>query len=148
MRWLAACLFALWSASALGNTINVQIYDSIGASYSTATIGAELGAAYAIDFEPVMVLILGPSLEDERVAEQRRIVRELDPDETGVLYAIGTAGGGNYRGYSLTTNTAAELLPDAEGFRVLVLDGSGEIRLDSDSVLGADELVAETPPEG
>lgn len=147
MRWLAGCLLAGWAGFALAGSINVQLYDSFDRSYSTTMIGDELGAAYAIGFDPIMVLILGPSLDDERVAEQREIARELDPEETGVLYAIGTSEGDSYTGYRLTAGATSELLDDGDAFRVLVLDANGEIRVDAASPLGADELIAETPPE-
>lgn len=145
MRLLIGCVLACWAGSALAQSVDFRIYDSFGASYSAASIGEDLGALYNIGFDPVMVVIVGPGIDDERVSEQRTIARGLDPDETGVLYAIGTPSGGAGRGYSINANTAAELLPAADAFRVLVIDAVGDILIDSDSVLSAEEILAVTP---
>jgi hypothetical protein len=145
MRWLAALVLASWSVASLAQTIDVRVYDAFGGSYDSTSIGEDLGAVYNIGFDPVLVIILAGDMSDERLAEQRRIVRTLDPDETGVLYALGTPMGATSRGYTVSANSAAELLPEPDGFRVLVLNSVGAVRIDSTSVLDAEAIIAETP---
>lgn len=145
MRVAIALLLTSWSAVAGAATLDVRIHDVFGTSYQTTEIGAQLGALYNIGFDPTLVLIIGPDLADERVVEQRRIVRAFDPNETGILFAIGTPEESYARGYSVTPNTSAELLPAPDGFRVLVLDANGTILHDSAEVLSAEELLALTP---
>jgi len=145
MRLLLGCVLTLFAGLALAQSLDIRIHDSFGGSYSSANIGEELGALYNIGFDPIMVVIIGPEANDERLQEQRRIAHALDPEETGVLYAIGTPLGGASHGYSITGNTARELLPSPGGFRVIVLNANGRILIDSDEVLSAEELLAATP---
>lgn len=145
MRLLIGCVLVLWSGVGMTQAVDFRIHDSFGASYSAANIGEDLGALYNISFEPVMVIILGPESGDPRVAEQQRIARGLDPEETGVLYAVGTPDGGTGRGYSVSANTAADLLPRPEAFRVLVIDATGGILVDAESVLTTEEILAVAP---
>lgn len=146
MRWLAGCIVALLASAAHADTVDVRVYDSFGASYSSLSIGEELGALYNIGFDPVLVIILAADPNDERLREQRTIARALDPEETGVLYAVGTPEGASSRGFTLSGNAAADLLAGSGGdFRVIVLNAVGEVLIDTDSIVEADELVAETP---
>lgn len=146
MRWLAGCFIALLASTVHAQTIDVRIHDSFGASYSSTSIGDELGAVYNIGFDPILVIILAADPGDERLREQRTIARSLAPEETGVLYAVGTPEGASSRGFTVSGNTAAELLEDSDGFRVIVLDAVGEVRVDTQSILDAEAIVAETPP--
>lgn len=145
MRLLAAFVLFLWSVASVAQTIDVRVHDAFGASYNSTSIGEDLGALYNIDFDPVLVIILAGDATDERLVEQRAIVRALDPRETGVLYALGTPLGASSRGYTVSANSAAELLPQPDGFRVLVLDSVGRIQVDSDSVISAETIIGIAP---
>lgn len=147
MRWLAGSLLACWAAVAPAQTLDIRIHDSFGASYASSSIGDDLGALYNIGFDPVMVIVLASDPADDRLQEQRRILRGFDPDETGILYALGIPEGVTTRGYSVSGNTAAELLPGPDSFRVLVLNARGEIRLDSSAVVAAEDLLAVAPAQ-
>lgn len=142
MRWALAAVLALWLPPASAATLDIQVYDAFGASYRTTRIGEQLGAIYNISFEPRLVLILGPSLSDERVRRQERIAAGIDPDEHGILFAVGTPDEQTYgRGFSLAPNTAAGLLPSVNAFRVIVLGASGQVLLDVDEVVPRERLV-------
>lgn len=146
MRWLLAMAMALVTASASAATVDVEIHDAFGGSYSTTNIGERLGAIYDIQFDPVLVLTLGPSQDDARVKKQAQIVNGIDPEEYGVLLAIGTPTQQTYgKGFSLTPNTAAELLPAEDAFRVIVLGAGGEVLLDSREVVSRERLLTFSP---
>ena len=146
MRWILGTALALSTTIASAAVVDVKIYDAFGAAYQTTSIGERLGAIYNIAFDPTMVLILGPALEDERVREQQKIVAGIDPDEHGILFAIGTPRQQTYgKGFSLAPNTAAELLPAEDAFRVLVLGADGTVLLDTNGVVGRDRLIGISP---
>ena len=146
MRWILVLLVMVWTTVAAAQPIDIKIYDAFGVAYQTTNIGERLGAIYNISFDPTMVLILGPSLQDQRVRRQRDIVAELDPDEYGILFAIGTPKEQTYgKGFSLAPNTAASLLPSADAFRVLVIGPAGTILEDTTAVLDRETLIQLSP---
>lgn len=147
MRGLLGFALALAAAPVGAATLDVKVHNAFGASYSTTEIGHQLGALYNISFDPTLVLILGPALDHEDVRRQQDIVADIDPDEHGILFAIGTPRQSYSRGYSVTPNTAAELLPSPDAFRVLVLGASGEVLLDADEVIPRERLIAASPSE-
>lgn len=130
--------------AAQADTIDVRIHDRYGASYSSTSIGSDLASIYNIDFDPVLVIVLATTSENERFREQVEILRDLDPEQTGIIYAVGTPGGLSARAYKVTPTRAAQLLGADRGFRALVLDDVGRIQRDSETVLTADDLVGET----
>jgi len=146
MRWLFAFALALTTTTASAAVIDVKIYDAFGASYDTTHIAEQLGALYNISFDPTLVLILGPSLQDDRLREQHKIVAGIDPDEHGILFAIGTPQQTFSRGFSVTPNTAAELLDQKPGdFRVIVLGTRGRVLLDTQQVVPRERLLEIAP---
>lgn len=146
MRWIGSAILMLLAATAHAAVIDIKIYDAFGASYQTTNIGERLGALYNIGFDPTMVLILGPTLDDERVREQERIAAALDPKETGILFAIGTPTQQTYgKGFSIAPNTAAELLPGEDAFRVVVLGPDGTVLLDQREVVERQRLLEISP---
>jgi hypothetical protein len=149
MRRLLGIILALHFSTAGAAVIDIKLYDAFGASYESTRIGERLAAIYNIQFDPTMVLILGPSLQDERVREQERIVADIDPDEYGILFAIGTPRQQTYgKGFSLAPNTAAELLPAPDGFRVLVLGPDGTVLRDARDILSREQLIEIAPGGG
>ncbi len=146
MRWVIGLALALAAASASAATIDIKIHDAFGGSYRTTNMAERLGAIYDIQFDPVLVLTLGPSEDDERVKEQAQIVNRIDPDEHGVLLAVGTPTQQTYgKGFSVTPNTAIELLPSEDAFRVIVVGAGGEVLLDTDEVVSRDRLLQFSP---
>lgn len=146
MRWILGTALALLATTAGAATVDVKIYDAFGAAYQTTNIGERLGAIYNISFDPTMVLILGPGLQDERVRQQEKIVADIDPDKHGILFAIGTPRQQTYgKGFSLAPNTAAELMPSADAFRVLVLGPRGTVLLDTDQLVSRERLIELSP---
>lgn len=146
MRGILGTALALFATVADAAVIDVKIYDAFGAAYQTTNIGERLGAIYNISFDPTMVLILGPSLEHELVREQERIAAGIDPDEHGILFAIGTPNQQTYgKGFSLAPNTAAELMASPDSFRVLVLGPEGTVLLDTDRVVSRERLIELSP---
>lgn len=144
-RCIAALLLALWSGSAVAATIDVKVYDAFGAAYPSTRIGEELGALYNLGFKTTLVLILGPNLEDERVNRQKEIVDDIDPNRHGILFAIGTPVETYTRGFSITPNDAAELLPARDSFRVLVLGPAGRVLHESSEVIPREQLIRIAP---
>lgn len=148
MRWffgvMLVCLVGAAQADTQTDTIDVRLHDRYGASYSSTSIGSDLASIYNIDFDPVLVIVLATTSENARFQEQVEILRDLDPEETGIIYAVGTPGGLSARSYKVTPNRAAQLLGAERGFRVLVLDEVGRVQRDSETVLSADDLVGET----
>lgn len=144
-KWFTTLVLALCSLPAAAATIEVKVYDAFGSSYSSTRIGEELGALYNLDFRANLVLILGPNLQDERLNRQKDIVDAIDPAEHGILFAIGTPVATYTRGFSITPNSAAELLPNAEAFRVLVLGPTGEILHESTDVIPREQLLQIVP---
>lgn len=142
MKRLWVVLMALWATTASAEVVDIKIYDAFGQSYQSVNIGDRLASIYNISFDPTMVIILGPTLADERVREQEKIAADIDPEEHGVLFAIGTPVGTYDRGFSLAPNTAAELLPDPNAFRVIVLGADGTVLSRSGSVMSRDRLVS------
>ncbi|MFW5970129.1 MAG: hypothetical protein ACOCP9_05775 [Halofilum sp. (in: g-proteobacteria)] len=142
MKRLWVLLIAFWATAASAEVLEIKIYDAFGQSYQSVNIGESLASKYNISFDPTMVIILGPSLADERVQEQEEIVADIDPDEHGVLFAIGTPSETYDRGFSLAPNTAAELMPDADVFRVLVLGAEGTVLSRSGSVMPRERLLS------
>lgn len=144
-RWLAALLLWAWSLSAAAAVIDLRIYDAFGSAYPTTQLGKQLGAQYNLDFQITMVLILGPSLQDAQVLEQEDIVAALEPERHGILFAVGTPTQTYTRGFSITPNDAARLLPSEDGFRVLVLGPNGRVLHDSDSIVSREKLLQVAP---
>lgn len=144
MRWFFGVMLVCLVGVAKADTIDVRIHDRYGASYSSTSIGSDLASIYNIDFDPVLVLVLASTSENARFQEQVEILRDLDPEETGVMYAVGTPGGVSARTYKVTPNQATQLLGADRNFRVLVLDEVGQVQRDSETVLTADDLVGET----
>lgn len=144
-RWITALTLALCSLPLAAATIEVKVYDAFGSSYSSTRIGEELGALYNLDFRAHLVLILGPNLQDERLNRQKNIFDTIDPAEHGILFAIGTPVATYTRGFSITPNAAAELLPTAEAFRVLILGPTGEILHESTDVISRERLLQIVP---
>ncbi len=142
---IPALALAMWSGLAVAATIDVKVYDAFGSSYASTRIGEELGALYNLDFDTTLVLILGPDLQDERLNRQKNIVDELDPGEHGILFAIGTPVATYTRGFNISPNAAAELLPTADAFRVLVLGPTGEVLHESTDVIPREQLIRIAP---
>lgn len=140
-RWLAGLVLTLWTGLASAAVIDVKVYDAFGAGYSTTEIGEQLGSLYNLEVETTMVLIVGPSLDDERLLEQEAIVAAIAPAEYGILYAVGTPTQTYTRGFSITPNAAAGLLPSNDAFLVLVLGPAGRVLYRSDSVVSRDKLL-------
>jgi len=143
--WRPALFLLLWSGLVQAAVIDVKVYDAFGSAYPTTQIGEQLGALYNLEFETTMVLILGPDLSDERLLQQEDIISAIDPAEHGILFAIGTPTETYTRGFSITPNAAARLLPSADAFRVLVLGPSGRVLYQSDSVIPRDRLLQIAP---
>ena len=142
MKRLWVVLMALWATTANAEVVDIKIYDAFGQSYQSVNIGARLASIYNISFDPTMVIILGPTLADERVQKQEKIAAGIDPEEHGILFAIGTPTETYSRGFSLAPNTAASLMPDPESFRVLVLGANGTVLSRSGSVMSRERLVS------
>lgn len=142
MKRLWVVLMALWATTASAEVVDIKIYDAFGQSYQSVNIGARLASIYNISFDPTMVIILGPTLADERVQKQEKIAAGIDPEEHGILFAIGTPTETYSRGFSLAPNTAASLMPDPESFRVLVLGANGTVLSRSGSVMSRERLVS------
>lgn len=142
MKRLCVVLMALWATTASAEVIDIKIYDAFGQSYQSVNIGERLASLYNISFDPTMVIILGPTLADERIREQEKIAAGIDPEEHGILFAIGTPVGTYERGFNLAPNTAAELLPDPDTFRVLVLGAEGTVLSRSGSVMSGERLLS------
>ncbi|WP_139150711.1 hypothetical protein [Halofilum ochraceum] len=142
MKRLWVVLMALWATTASAEVVDIKIYDAFGQSYQSVNIGARLASIYNISFDPTMVIILGPTLADERVQQQEKIAAGIDPEEHGILFAIGTPSETYSRGFSLAPNTAASLMPDPESFRVLVLGANGTVLSRSGSVMSRERLVS------
>lgn len=140
-RRFAALALLLWSSLAGAAVVELRVFDAFGSSYSTTRMGEQLGSLYDLDFEARMVLILGPNLSDQRVQEQEDIVATIDPSEHGILYAIGTPTQTYMRGFNITPNDAASLLPGPDSFRVLVLGPTGRVLYESDQVVSRETLV-------
>jgi len=146
MRWFLGMALAFAAASASAATIDVKIHDAFGGSYRTTNMAERLGAIYDIQFDPVLVLTLGPSEDDARVKEQAQIVNGIDPDEHGILLAVGTPTQRTYgKGFSVTPNTAIELLPSKDAFRVIVVGAGGEVLLDTNEVVSRERLLQFSP---
>lgn len=145
MKRIWAIALAFWAATASAEVIDVKLYDAFGQSYQSVNIGESLAAIYNISFDPTMVIILGPSLGDERVKQQEKIAADIDPEQHGVLFAIGTPGETYSRGFSLAPNTAARLMPAPDAFRVLVLGPNGNVLARSSSVLSRARLLELAP---
>lgn len=144
-RWFPALLLLLAGGTVQAAVIDTRVYDAFGAAYPTTEVGEQLGALYNLDFEIIMVLVLGPSLSDERLRKQEDILNAIDPTEHGILYAVGTPGETYTRGFSITPNEATRLLPAADAFRVLVLGPSGRVLYQSDSVVSREKLLEIAP---
>lgn len=144
-RWCPALLLLLWSGLAQAVVIDVKVYDAFGSAYPTTQIGEQLGSLYDLDFKTTMVLVLGPGLSDERLLEQEAILTGIDPGEYGILFAVGTPGETYTRGFSITPNAAAGLLPSADAFRVFVLDPTGRVLHQSSTVIPREELLRIAP---
>jgi len=144
-RWCPALLLLLWSGLAQAAVIDVKVYDAFGSAYPTTRIGEQLGSLYNLDFRTTMVLVLGPALSDERIRKQEEILTGIDPAEHGILFAVGTPTETYTRGFSITPNAAAGLLPSADAFRVFVLDPSGRILHQSSTVMPREELLRIAP---
>lgn len=144
-KWITALVLAVCSGPLAAATVEVKVYDAFGSSYSSTRIGEELGALYNLDFRANLVLILGPNLQDERLNRQKDIVDDLDPSEHGVLFAIGTPVESYGRGFSVSPNSAADLLPSADAFRVLVLGPTGEILHEASDVIPRERLLQIVP---
>jgi hypothetical protein len=142
MKRLWVVLMALWATVASAEVVDIKIYDAFGQSYQSVNIGDRLAAIYNISFDPTMVVILGPALADERVREQEKIAAAIDPEEHGILFAIGTPTETYSRGFSLAPNTAASLMPDPKAFRVLVLSANGTVLSRSGSVMSRERLLS------
>ncbi|GEM_PF-2080632 len=142
MKRLWVVLLALWATTASAEVVDIKIYDAFGQSYQSVNIGDRLALIYNISFDPTMVIILGPTLADERLQEQQKIAAGIDPEEHGILFAIGTPVGSYDRGFNLAPNTAAELLPDPDAFRVLVLGANGTVLSRSASVMPRERLLS------
>ena len=140
MRFAALALL-LSSGLASAAVVDVKVFDAFGASYSTTRIGEQLGSLYNLEFDATLVLILGPNLSDERVQQQQDIAAALDPSEHGILYAIGTPTQTYMRGFNITPNDAASLLPGPDSFRVLVLGPSGRVLYESREVISRQLLI-------
>jgi hypothetical protein len=145
MKQAWALILGLWATVAPAAVIDAKVYDAFGQSYETTNIGERLGAVYDISFEPTLLLILGPDLDDQRVQEQEAIASELAPEEFGMLFAIGTPAQTYSRGFSITPNAAARLLPGEGAFRAVVLGPSGRVLADSQQVLSRDRLIELSP---
>lgn len=148
MRQLWAILLAAWVTAAAAETVDVKVYDAFGQSYRTANIGESLASLYNISFDPTMVLVLGPNLKDQRVRRQEKILAGIDPEEHGILFAIGTPSDTYNRGFNLAPNTAAELMPSADSFLVLMLGPSGTVIARSDTILPRETLLSLAPRGG
>ncbi len=142
MKRVWVVLIALWATAASAQVLDIKIYDAFGQSYQSVNIGARLASIYNISFDPTMVIILGPALADERVREQEKIAADIDPEAHGILFAIGTPSETYRRGFSLAPNTAAELLPDPQAFRVMVLGADGTVLSRSGSVMSRERLLS------
>ena len=145
MKRVYAIALALWTMTASAAVLDIKVYDAFGQSYRTTNIGESLGAIYNISFDPTLVLILGPALNDERVKQQERIVAELDPEQYGILFAIGTPTQAYSRGFSVTPNQAGKLLAADNAFRTIVLGPDGTVLADSSQVIPRDRLLALAP---
>jgi len=144
-RWRPALLLLLWSGLAQASVINVKVYDAFGSAYPTTQIGEQLGSLYDLDFKTTMVLVLGPGLSDQRLLAQEAILSGIDPAEHGILFAVGTPTETYTRGFSITPNAAAGLLPSADAFRVFVLDPTGRVLHQSSTVVPREELLRIAP---
>lgn len=142
MKRLWVVLMAFWATAASAEVVDIKIYDAFGQSYQSVNIGERLASIYNISFDPTMVIILGPTLADERVQQQESVVAGIDPEEHGLLFAIGTPVGTYDRGFSLAPNTAAELMPSPDAFEVLILGADGTVIARSDDVVPRDRLIA------
>lgn len=142
MKRLWVVLVALWATTASAEVVDIKIYDAFGQSYQSVNIADRLASIYNISFDPTMVIILGPTLADERVREQEKIAADIDPEEHGILFAIGTPSETYSRGFSLAPNTAAGLMPGPEAFRVLVLGAEGKVLSRSGSVISRERLLS------
>lgn len=145
MKRACALALALWTTSVVAATVDVKVYDAFGQSYRTVDIGEQLGAIYNISFDPTLVLVLGPSLSDERVEKQERIVSGINPAEYGILLAIGTPTESYSRGFSVAPNTATSLMPSQDAFRVIVLGADGTVLQESSKVLSRERLIELSP---
>ena len=148
MKRLVVVVLALWSMAATAETVDVKVYDAFGQSYKTVDIGDSLASLYNLSFAPAMVLVLGPDLQDDRVRQQEQILANLDPEEHGIVFAIGTPTETYSRGFNVAPNTAAELLPSSGAFRVLVLGPNGTVLDRSQNVVTRDRLIALAPNGG
>ncbi len=147
MKRLWVMLLALWVTSAPAEVIDVKVYDAFGQSYKTVNIGESLASLYNLSFEPTMVLVLGPALSDSRVRQQEKILAGIDPQEHGILFAIGTPSETYSRGFNVAPNTAADLLPSNDAFRVLVIGAEGTVINRSQRVLKRQEVLSLAPAD-
>lgn len=148
MRRFWLVLLAFWMTTATAEVVDVKVYDAFGQSYQTINIGQSLASLYNLSFDPTLVLVLGPNLKDDRVRRQEKILAAIDPEKHGILFAIGTPSETYSRGFNLAPNTAADLMPSNDAFRVIVLGPGGTVINRSDSVLARDKLLSLAPNSG
>ena len=141
--WLMLLMF--WVTTAAAEVVDVKVYDAFGQSYKTINIGQSLASQYNLSFDPTLVLVLGPNLKDDRVRQQEKILADIDPEKHGILFAIGTPTETYSRGFNLAPNTAADLMPSKDAFRVIVLGPGGTVINRSDSVVARERLLSIAP---
>lgn len=142
LKYGLACAIALLMACATGQKpVDFEFYDASGQGYDSQTFSSQMQERYNLAQGMRMVVVATQSSADSHFTAQLDVLEAVDAESLHLAYILANAEGKLDGGYHTNPEAAATLL-DGQSFRIMVLDGFGNLILSGDGVLSEAEIKA------
>jgi hypothetical protein len=118
---------------------DIQITDSYGEAYELTNISMQLKKQYALEKNPITLVLLTNKLDGSRFVKQLSVLNAVNAEIYQYIYVVGCTTDRDESGYSISREDATDILSTNE-FQIRIYDGYGKLAYSSEKVLSEQEL--------
>lgn len=121
-------------------TVNgILFHDAQGIAYESSSAGQIIKKNYNLDALPTIIVLATSDINSPLFMSQLKNINAFNAEEYGYLLVIANAANIDSSGYYTSIEEAGSILKDRE-FKMIIMNGQGDLVIDSTKILEAVEL--------
>jgi hypothetical protein len=143
-------LINLSACCTLNSTQGFDFYDSAGNKYNSKSLKSDFSKVYPANFSPNIVLILTPSIDNEKYNEQMNNLNNIkDLEEKSIIFVTASLDQKYSSGYHTDKKTTLSLFENKpRDFRIILVSDKGQFISETSEPLSSLEIEKIFPIRG